>query len=106
VIAIAGVARPERFFGLLERLGVVAGTRLRFADHHPYDAADLDRIRQAAGRGAHAIVTTEKDLVKLARLPGAEIAALHAVRIEVAIERAAALVDLLLGTPEVELRRD
>jgi tetraacyldisaccharide 4'-kinase len=106
VVAVAGVARPERFWDLLGRLGVEVVERLRFPDHHPYTSADLERIRHAATARGRAIVTTEKDLVKLARLEGADALGLYALRIEVEIEAGERLVDLLVGPPEVALRPD
>jgi tetraacyldisaccharide 4'-kinase len=104
VVAVAGVGRPERFWGLLARLGVDASERLRFPDHHPYVAADAARIRDVAG--ARAIVTTEKDVVKLARLDPELVRRLHALRVDVDVERGEALVDRLLAPPEVALRTD
>jgi tetraacyldisaccharide 4'-kinase len=65
VLAVAGLARPEQFFGALEAGGWSIADTLAFADHHPYAAADLDRIVDAM-RVARAVmvVTTEKDLVR------------------------------------------
>jgi tetraacyldisaccharide 4'-kinase len=96
VVAVAGVARPERFWRLLERLGVQPAARLAFPDHHPYGAADGARI-VAATAGTRSVITTEKDLVKLARLPQADAMRLHGVRIGVAVADGERLVDLLLG---------
>jgi tetraacyldisaccharide 4'-kinase len=90
------VARPERFWRLLERLGVQPAARLAFPDHHPYGAADGARI-VAATAGTRSVITTEKDLVKLARLPQADAMRLHGVRIGVAVADGERLVDLLLG---------
>jgi len=66
VYAVAGIARPERFFQDLARDGwTVVGT-LAFADHHRYDTRDVERIVGAAkSAGATALVTTEKDLMRL-----------------------------------------
>ena len=64
---------------------------LRFADHHTYRAADAARI--AAASGDSLVVTTEKDLVKLARIPA--LAALCAVRVELEVNDGERLVDLL-----------
>ena len=106
VVAVAGVARPERFWSLLDRLGVQVAERLRFPDHHAYGAADLARLRALAADGERPVVTTEKDLVKLARLPGAEQLRLHALRIDVVVEEGERLIDLMLEPPEVALRGD
>ena len=106
VVAVAGVARPERFWSLLDRLGVQAAARIRFADHHAYVQNDLTRVEAAAAGRTRAIVTTEKDLVKLSRRPGAERLRLHALRIEVVLEDGEQLVARLLEPPEVALRGD
>ena len=66
VFAVAGIARPERFFGDLASAGWrVAGT-LTFPDHHPFDQRDVDRITTEAKTARAAIVlTTAKDAVRL-----------------------------------------
>ena len=66
VLAVAGIARPGRFFDLLASSGWRVAGRVVFPDHHWFTRADLDRIvRAAAAAGAAGIVTTEKDLVRL-----------------------------------------
>jgi tetraacyldisaccharide 4'-kinase len=69
VFAIAGIARPERFFADLRAAGWrVAGT-LAFRDHHRFSRADLDRIRAGArSAGASLVLTTSKDAVRLEEL--------------------------------------
>jgi len=66
VLVVAGIADPERFLNDLRAGGwSVAGTRL-FRDHHPYSRSDVDRIWTAVGKsGAAALMTTEKDFVRL-----------------------------------------
>jgi tetraacyldisaccharide 4'-kinase len=68
VFAVAGIARPDRFFADLANAGWrVAGT-LTFRDHHRFDSRDVDRITTDAKAVRAAIVlTTEKDAVRLAR---------------------------------------
>lgn len=64
-LLVAGIARPDDFRGSLAVAGVPAGDLLAYRDHHRYDQADARRIREAAS--TRAMVTTEKDWVKLAR---------------------------------------
>lgn len=58
--AVAGIGNPQRFFRQLEAMGLVAEAHV-FPDHHDYSAEDLAFIGDA-------ILTTEKDAVKLAYL--------------------------------------
>lgn len=68
VVAVAGIARPERFFVALRELGWEVARELVFRDHHWFTARDVDAIRRVAVEtGADMIVTTEKDAVRLAR---------------------------------------
>jgi tetraacyldisaccharide 4'-kinase len=63
VFAFAGLANNEQFFDSLRANGLdVVGTR-SFRDHHRYSAFDIAAIKEDAG--ADAIVTTEKDAVKI-----------------------------------------
>jgi tetraacyldisaccharide 4'-kinase len=69
VVAFCGIARPEQFFAGLEAAGVRITARIAFPDHYRYTARDLDRLIKAArAAGAAALVTTEKDRVRLGRL--------------------------------------
>ncbi len=64
VFAFAGLADNEQFFDALRAGGLQVERSRGFADHHRYSELDLRQIRHAA-RGTDAIVTTEKDAVKL-----------------------------------------
>lgn len=66
VVAAAGIAEPDRFFEALSRAGwQIAATR-SFRDHHPYSARDLASLFElAASTGARAVMTTEKDVVRM-----------------------------------------
>jgi tetraacyldisaccharide 4'-kinase len=69
VVAFCGIARPEQFFAGLESAGLHLAARFAFPDHHPYRAADRERLLAAARlAGAAALVTTEKDRVRLGKL--------------------------------------
>ncbi len=65
---VCGVAHPEHFMTTLARLGVqVAGSRF-FRDHHWFSDNDVAEIlRHATELGAHAVLATEKDAVRLER---------------------------------------
>lgn len=66
VFAVAGVARPARFFDALAARGLDVVGRAVFRDHHWFTARDVARIEaEAAAAGAQAVVTTEKDLMRL-----------------------------------------
>lgn len=93
VIAVAGIARPERFFDLLEDCGVRLRERRVFPDHHRYSAEDWADVRRLA-RGEEAIATTEKDLVKLRVLAGRDTR-LAALRVETVVEPEADVLRLV-----------
>jgi tetraacyldisaccharide 4'-kinase len=59
LFAFAGLADNEQFFR-----AVKAARTMSFEDHHAYTPQDVARIKQAA-EGFDAIVTTEKDAVKI-----------------------------------------
>jgi tetraacyldisaccharide 4'-kinase len=66
VFAVAGVARPQRFFDDLAAAGwQVAGT-MTFPDHHPFSLSDMSRVFEAARQaGAASVFTTEKDAIRM-----------------------------------------
>jgi tetraacyldisaccharide 4'-kinase len=80
VVAVAGIARPERFFTTLREQGFEIVRELRFPDHHWFSSGDLDRIRTIAKEAsADLIVTTEKDAVRVAPQSGWAVLPMTAV---------------------------
>jgi len=68
VLAFCGIARPQRFFEAVGRLGAVVADRVAFADHHRYTGRDVALLNRRAGEaGADLFVTTEKDLARLSK---------------------------------------
>jgi len=66
VLAVSGIARPQRFAADLKAAGWIVVGECVFRDHHPYSRADVARVLKQAGTDrAEAILTTEKDLVRL-----------------------------------------
>ena len=88
VLAVAGIAAPERFRDALAAAGFEVAGLLAFADHHPFTPADVRRIAaQAAAHGAGLVLTTEKDAVRLAPFAPFDFAA-AAAPLRVAVEPA------------------
>ena len=72
VLALAGIARPERFAATLAAAEVPVATRIFLPDHHAFAPSDGDAIG-AAAKEAAAIVTTEKDEPRLLAAGGREL---------------------------------
>ena len=70
-LAVCGIATPASFFASLAAIGIEPAERLVFPDHRRYGDRDVRRIAAAARQtSSAAVVTTEKDAVKLGqRLP-------------------------------------
>ena len=66
VFAFSGLARNDTFQKMICEMGFELRGYAAFADHHDYSHEDILAIaRQADRQGAHLLVTTEKDRVKL-----------------------------------------
>jgi tetraacyldisaccharide 4'-kinase len=63
--ALAGIANPQAFFGMLRDLGLALEATIALPDHHPFSEADL------AGLQGRTVLCTEKDALKLFELPAA-----------------------------------
>jgi tetraacyldisaccharide 4'-kinase len=68
--SICGIAAPESFEGALKKLGAHVDLAKRYIDHHYYSEAELTTfINRCIRRDLAMIVTTEKDAVRMPRLP-------------------------------------
>lgn len=95
VAAFCGIARPDQFFQGLELAGVKLAARIAFADHHNYTAADLSHIESQGRRaGATALLTTEKDRIRLGTL--AVSLPVRIVQLRTEIEKELAAIDWLI----------
>jgi tetraacyldisaccharide 4'-kinase len=96
VLAFCGVARPEQFFSGLAAAGLRLARRIAFPDHHAYLPRDIKRLNHAAkGVGAVAILTTEKDKVRMK--PASLACPLIAVPLRTEIEDEPAAINCLIG---------
>jgi tetraacyldisaccharide 4'-kinase len=65
IVAFAGIAAPEKFFGPLRQAGAILIKAQAFPDHHVYTARELDTLVRDAGDWQAILVTTPKDAVRL-----------------------------------------
>jgi len=87
IAAFCGIARPEQFFAGLEAAGIQVKGRAAFRDHHSYSKGDLERLVSVArAGGATALITTDKDLVRLGALVAATPEALPIKSIGLRVE--------------------
>jgi len=68
VTAFCAIAVPYAFFKTLEDAGFQISLRKVFRDHHQYSKAEIEKIAlEAESQNAHALITTQKDGVKIDR---------------------------------------
>lgn len=65
-IAFAGIGDPHRFFRSLRANGVTIVSEHAFADHHPFTQGEIELLVAEAQSNRSTLVTTEKDLARLA----------------------------------------
>jgi tetraacyldisaccharide 4'-kinase len=69
VVAVAGIARPERFFETVAALGWEVAETIVFRDHHWFSLKDVETMHDTVQTlGAGGVITTEKDAVRLTSL--------------------------------------
>ena len=87
LLAICGIARPHRFLSLLEKENLTPLLSLKFPDHHRYNTATRNKIRDAFKRvGAEAVITTEKDVFKLNELHSEGQIPVYYIKIDLQVE--------------------
>ncbi len=98
VLAVSGLADPSAFYAMLRDLDADLVGIFEYPDHHAYTNADWQAIVNAMRDTENIVVTTEKDLVKLERVPFPRDS-LYALRLEVTMDAAddRALDELILG---------
>ena len=90
VLAFAGIGDPEKFFATLTAAGVEVAERASFADHHRYTAPQAQELIARAQANSLMLVTTEKDLMRIAGEPQLETLAARtsALPVRLVIEEA------------------
>ncbi len=65
-VAFSGIAQPDLFFAALKKNNIKLTSKHIFPDHYIYTKKDLDMLLiRAKTDGAEALITTEKDMVKI-----------------------------------------
>jgi tetraacyldisaccharide 4'-kinase len=85
--SLCAIAAPESFEDALQKLGAHVDLAKRYIDHHYYTEAELNSfIKRCIRRDLAMIVTTEKDSVRMPRLPEAELKVpIYSLRVEIEI---------------------
>src|SRR5689334_9201918 len=85
--SICAIAVPESFEGALKSLGANVNLGLRFIDHHYFTETEIRSfINRCIRRDLSMIVTTEKDAVRMPRLPEADVRVpIYFMRVEIEI---------------------
>jgi len=95
VLAFCGIARPDQFFKGLESAGVKLAARMAFADHHNYTERDFEGLAKGArDAGATALLTTEKDRVRIGVLSAS--LPIQTVKLRIEIENESAAIEWLI----------
>jgi len=67
-LVVSGIANPQSFLNVLNKVHVNTQNKLIFRDHKNYTLKEVQQIRkQFYTTNSHSVVTTEKDAVKLSR---------------------------------------
>jgi tetraacyldisaccharide 4'-kinase len=69
LLAFAGIGDPGKFFATLSDAGLDVPLRRAFPDHHRYDAPAAQALLAAADAQGLVLVTTEKDMARIAGDP-------------------------------------
>jgi len=85
--SLCAIAAPESFEGALQKLGAHVDLSKRYIDHHYYTEAELTSfINRCIRRDLVMIVTTEKDAVRMPRLPEPKVKVpIYFLRVEIEI---------------------
>jgi tetraacyldisaccharide 4'-kinase len=90
VATFSGIATPESFESFVTGFGASITHNHRFIDHHRFNGHELERFYAAAeGTAATAIITTEKDSVRLRPEWASRQLPIYFLRLEVEILRGA-----------------
>ncbi len=83
--SLCGIAMPESFESALRKLGAKIEIARSYTDHHRYTGKEIESfMRRCARRDIPAIITTEKDAVRIPRILDPEVP-IYYLRVEIHI---------------------
>ena len=65
IVAFAGIARPDKFYATLRRVGAQVVATRDFPDHHFFRPQEIEALMEEAARRGALLATTEKDRTRL-----------------------------------------
>lgn len=84
VLAFCGIGKPESFRNSLEEAGFSIKKLLVFPDHHVYSSEDIEQLKEIMiKKRAIALITTEKDAVKLSGIADTDSILVQTMNLEV-----------------------
>jgi tetraacyldisaccharide 4'-kinase len=94
-LLFSGIANPASFDSLANSAGLTVTEHISYPDHHRYTKNDITSIINTAKKiGAHALLTTEKDAIKLDR-KFFEQTPLFVARLKLEVEEKEWLIELI-----------
>ena len=98
ILAFSGLGDNESFFNLLKDMGADVVHEISYPDHYAYERDDIEKL--LSYKGVAAMVTTEKDAVKIAHMDVP--VHLYYLAIDVVIEREQELLEHIVHTIEAK----
>jgi tetraacyldisaccharide 4'-kinase len=97
VMVMCGIGNPQAFSEDVMQIGLNIVAEQFFADHHAFTQEDLDKVIETARlAGADAIITTEKDAIRLENLRYAEDMPIYVAQLELQSDDEVRFKSLLL----------
>jgi tetraacyldisaccharide 4'-kinase len=98
VLAFAGIGDPKKFFATADAVGIDVAQRAAFPDHHRFTAEEAAELEMRAEHDGLALLTTEKDHVRMTGDPllQALAARVHVLPVTLQIDEAEALRSMMM----------
>ncbi len=92
ILAFAGIGNPENFFDLLTKSGLNIKETIAFPDHYNFKKEEIVNIIEKAKKQNYAILTTEKDFLRIKNFNFLEISSCN---IKLEISKKSELINLI-----------